>query len=158
MPATGAYLVVGGPVRSVLCWRPSAMARRPGLWPAVSGHIVAADAMTGTPASLKLADVICCDKVQALSGILERYPGCAVATAPAAGGGILAVTRACPPFTISYRDTAPGSGVLGCGIFVHAWLAAGWPLPAFQPARLNAVTPEAATPVPRVPVPFVLYC
>jgi len=156
---TDACLVAGGPVCAVVCWRPSAAAGRPGMRPAVSGDIVAADAMTGSPASLKVADVICYGNVQALTRILERYPGCAVATAPASGDGILAVTRACRPLTVSYhaRDSA-GPGALVCAIFVHAWLVAGWPLPALQPARLEAVTSRAATLVPSVPVPFVLYC
>jgi hypothetical protein len=115
--------------------------------------------MTGDPAARKVADIMCCDNVQALTGILERYPGCAVATAPAADGEILAVTRVGRPLTVSYRARdAPGSGALVCAIFVHAWLAAGWPLPALRPAQLTAVTPWAATLIPPAPVPFVLYC
>jgi hypothetical protein len=115
--------------------------------------------MTGDPAARKLADVICCDNAQALTGILERYPGCAVATAPAADDEILAVTRVWRAFSVSYRARdAPGSGALVCAIFVHAWLAAGWPLPALRPAQLTAVTPWAATLIAPAPVPFVLYC
>jgi hypothetical protein len=148
-----ACLVAGEPVRAVICWRPSTAACRPGMRPVVSGEVVAADAMTSGPVALKVADVICCDNVQALTGILERYPGCAVATAPAPDGGIITVTRAYRPLTVSDR----GSGALACAIFVHAWLAAGRSLPALQPARLERVTPGAATLVPSVPVPFVMY-
>ncbi|HXL87624.1 MAG TPA: hypothetical protein VN969_01350 [Streptosporangiaceae bacterium] len=159
MPVTDAYLVAGEPVCSVVRWRSSAAASRPGRAAAVSGDVVAADATTGGPASLKVADVICCDSVGALTGILERYPGCAVATAPATDGEILAVTRAWCPLSVSYRARdAPGSGALVCAIFVHAWLAAGWPLSALRPARLTAVTRWAATLTPPAPVPFLLYC
>jgi hypothetical protein len=158
MPASSACLVAGDPVRSVVYWRPSAAANRPRRRPVVSGDVVAANAVTASPASLMLADVICCGNVAALSGILDRYPGCAVATAPAPGDGVRIVTRTCRPLTVSCRGTAPGSGALACAIFVHAWLAAGQPLPALRPARLEAVAPYAATLIPPVPVPFVLYC
>jgi hypothetical protein len=32
---------------------------------------------------------------------------------------------------------APSAAVLACAVFVHGWLAAGWSLPLFHPARLH---------------------
>jgi hypothetical protein len=160
MTVTTACLVAGDPVYAVVRWRPSVAANRSDGKRAVSGDVVAADATTDSPATLDVADVICCDNVQELSwltGILECHPGCAVATAPTASGGIRAMTRDRCSLTVSCRGRRPGSGALIAAIFVHAWLAAGWPLAALRPARLEVVALRAATPTWPVPLPFVLY-
>lgn len=162
-----AWLEAGEPPAETARWRsPAAGFQKSTARLAVSGDLVAADAAVAS-ASLEVADVICSGRsepVSWLTGTLERYPGCAVIAVPAAGSGYLLATRKCRPLTVAcqlddkpglgVRD-APGSGALVCAMFVHAWLAAGWPLTALNPASLESVRSfEVAT---ATPVPFALY-
>ena len=138
----------------------------------MSGDLIAVDA--AIVANLELADAICGsepDRVRALNwltGILASYPGCAVAAVQTGEGSCLVATRTDRPFTLSFfiqnelrlRGTADpsGSGALVCALFVHAWLAAGWPLAALDPRRLTAATHHREIPLNRAaPIPFALY-
>jgi hypothetical protein len=157
-PRAAAWLVAGQHADEIARWWPSADAR-PGegcgsrARLAVSGDLVAADAMTVSPGSLEVADVICCGSelgcaqpLNWLAGTLGRYPGCAVAAVWTGDGRCLVTTRTGRPFTISFfvpnepglraPPYVPASGALACALFVHGWLAASWPLTALDPARL----------------------
>jgi hypothetical protein len=138
----------------------------------VSGDLIAVDAAGGR--GLELADVICdsdpdCVRpLNWLTGALASYPGCAVAALHTGEGSCLVATRTDRPFTLSYfaqnelrlRGAADpsGSGALVCALFVHAWLAAGWPLAALDPRRLTATIHHREIPVNlAAPIPFALY-
>jgi hypothetical protein len=156
IPGSAACLVAGESAATV-CWKssPTGQASRR---VAISGDLIAADAETATDPALEVADVICSARFQP-SAILERYPGCAVAVGQLPGGAYEAATHGCRPVTLSCptRDGPGCCGALACGIFVHAWLAAGWPLGAIDPPCLLATTPWQATPMLGLPVRFVLY-
>jgi hypothetical protein len=163
-PASAARLGTGEPAAAIVRWR-SAAARCPAERKrAIAGHLVAADA-TADLALLELADVICSPGARPLSwltGMLDRLPGCAVTAAPAPGGGCLAAARGHCPLRISCcEQNKQGlrigiSATFACAVFVHAWLAAGWPLDGLDPPCLEAIWPWSATSIPAVPVPFVL--
>jgi hypothetical protein len=170
------WLVAGEQADEIARWQPSAAAQ-PGTGCgsparlAVSGDLVAADAVTSDPGSLEVADVICCRSEPGwarpltwLAGTLYSCPGCAVAAIWTGPGCCLVATRAWRPMTVSYfvpnehgcraAPDEPASAALACAMFVHAWLAANWPLTALNPARLVAATqwrPRAT------PIPFALY-
>jgi hypothetical protein len=183
-PCATAWLIAGEHADEIARWQPSAAAR-PGPGPgsrarlAVSGDLVAADAMTAGPGSLEVADVICgrsepgcAPPLTWLAGTMGSYPGCAVAAVWTGEGRCLVATRAGRPFTVSYfvpngpglraARNVPVSGALACAMFVHGWLAARWPLTALDPARLVAVTEwrlpaRTMTAGRSTPIPFVLY-
>jgi hypothetical protein len=169
MPGITACLAVGEPAAAIVGWRSSAETLPGCRRRAVVGDLVAADAMTARRAVLEVADVICSRHVRPLSwltGTLDRYPGCAVTACPSPGGGCLAAARGRGPLRVSFftqnargphvDTTDNGSDALVCGMFVHAWLAAGWSLDAIDPPCLEAVLPWTAKTIPAVPVPFVL--
>jgi hypothetical protein len=165
MPASTACLVAGDLASAIVCWRSPAARGLAELKRAVAGDLVAADVTIADSALLELADVICSPDARPLSwltGTLDRFPGCAVAAAPARGGGYLAVTRGRCPLRLSYDEQnkqglrVDSSASFLCAVFVHAWLAAGWPLEDMDPPCLEAVLPWTATPIPAVRVPFVL--
>jgi hypothetical protein len=166
-------LEVGKPAAAVVRWRSPARTWPAELKRAVAGDLVAADAVTAGLARLEVADIICSRHVQPprwLTGTLDRFPGCAVTAAPAPGDGYLVGCRVPgrgrPPLRLSYYqqnkqglrvDTSDtGCAAFVCAMFVHAWLAAGWPLDAMDPPCLEAVLPWTAKTIPAVPVPFVL--
>ena len=178
------WLVAGEHAAEIARWRPSAAARSGTEWGpparlAVSGDLVAADAMTASPESLEVADVIyfrsepgCAQPLTWLAGTLDSCPGCAVAAIWTGAGTCLVATRAWRPMTVSYfvpnehglraAPTEPASAALACAMFVHGWLAANWPLTALNPARLVAVTewrpPTRTTRAGRAAaIPFALY-
>lgn len=154
---SAACLVAGEPAATV-CWKSPAATGQASRRVAISGDLIVADAEAATCSALELADVICSARLQP-PAILDRYPGCAVAVGPMSGGGYLAAARGCRPVTLSYltRDKPGHCGALACGMFVHAWLAAGWPLGAIDPPCLLATTPWLATPMLGLPLRFVLY-
>lgn len=162
-----AWLMTGEPAAETVRWRSPGAGRQTCIVRvAVSGDLVAADAVT-TSGLLEVADVICSDRSEPMSWLtasLDRFPGCAVAATPAAGGYLLA-TRACRPLILPCllpnepwrlaRAGDSGSGAVACAMFVYAWLAAGWPLGALNPARLEMVTPCRV--VDATPMSFCLY-
>jgi hypothetical protein len=165
------WLTAGG--RAIVRWRSPTAA--PGARLAVAGEVAAADALSAGPEWLAVADVICSGRTQPvswLSGILDGYPGCAVVAAPAPGGGYAVAARAHRPFTIGLltpnelglrvQPDPRRSDALACAVFVHGWLAAGWPLVALKPARLEAgagwpYAARALTVGPAAPISFAMY-
>jgi hypothetical protein len=79
-----------------------------------TGHIVAADTCTASERLLRIADVISAGHHP--GGWLDRYPGCAVAISRE-----FAATRA---GSVDIRNRDP----MTAGLFLHAWLAAGYPI------------------------------
>jgi hypothetical protein len=152
-----ACLVAGNPAAAIARWRSPGRARPAGSRLAVAGDLMAANADTAAEGVLEVADVIWSGRCQPPLW-LDRYPGCAVAAAPAPGGGYLVAARGQQDKRgLRVRVAGdPGSGALLCATFMHAWLAAGWPPDAMDPACLEAVMPWAATTAPSVSVPFVL--
>jgi len=159
------WLVAGEPAAETARWQsPSAECQNRTARLAVSGDLVAVDAAT-VPVLQEVADVIFSDHgepVSWLSDRLDRYPGCAMTAMPIAGGGYLVATRECLPLIFHCLldheprlRAVPGSGVVVCAMFVYAWLAAGWPLAALNPASLELVRPYSVATV--TPVPFALY-
>lgn len=67
---------------------------------------------------------------------LSRYPGCAVVAAQVQRGECSVATRhgVIAHVAISGQDAA---GAFACGVFVHGWLAAQWPVRLLQPPRLE---------------------
>jgi hypothetical protein len=122
---------------------------------AVAGDLVAVNA--GCRGSRQLADVIWRDGDSGqpaawLAGVLDRYPGCAVAAIRVTDGGCLVATRAGYPL---FFHNERRLNTLVCATFVHGWLAAGWPLAAFDPPRLETVAePFACT---TATIPFAMY-
>jgi hypothetical protein len=150
-----ACLVAGEPGIVIARWRSTGRAWPAASRPAIRGDLLVADAGTASRAALEVADVICA-RCQPPAW-LDRYPGCAVAAAPAPGAGYLIAARGHRPFILRVRSACdPGYGALVGATFVHAWLAAGWPLAAMDPACLEAVRPWGARTGPVVPVSFVL--
>ncbi len=154
-----ARLMAGDPVREIARWRSSAGVVAAEL--SVSGDVVALDA--DGSGRLDVADVIYCRERPAswLSGILNRYPGCAVAAVGADRGCLVA----CRTITFSFLNPITtnelGFYPLICAMFVYGWRTAGWPLAALDPHGL-VVTIEhldsvrAATATPAMPIPFLL--
>lgn len=110
----------------------------PGIaWLAVTGDLVAAEATTARPGSLEVADVIWRHSgsrpLAWLAETLNHYPGCAVAAS-----GQLTASRA--GHILVFDQNEPGFNPLVCAVFVHSWLAAGWPLWALDPSRLVVVS------------------
>ena len=144
-----AWLVAGEHGDEIARWQSSAAARgsRSTAKLAVSGDLVAMDAVAAGPGSLEIADVICCysgpgraQPLAWLATVLRSYPGCAVAAIGMADGGCVVASRAGRPLIFPpFIQNEQGSGVLVCAMFVHGWLAAGWPLEALDPPRLKAV-------------------
>jgi hypothetical protein len=154
-----AWLVAGEPAAEIVRWQSSAGERRNGaVRQAVSGDLRVADAGLAA-VSLEVADVVYSGRGEPMSwlaGVLDRYPGCAVAAFPAADGGCLFATRGCRlPHFLCLLDDAPASAAL-CAMFVHAWLAAGWPLTALNPAALAPVVAQSAV-ATAAQVSFALY-
>ena len=125
---------------------------------AVSGDVMAADAVTAAAATLEVADVIWSGRAQPLSWlrqILDRYPGCAVAAARGHGCYLIAGRFQQNKRWLRVPVSPSASGAVVCAIFVHAWLAAGWPAAALDPARLELLGGlDTAT---AAPIPFALY-
>jgi hypothetical protein len=150
------WLTAGG--REIVRWRSStavAGARLAGARLAVAGELAAADALSAAPEWLEVADIICAGRTRPLSwltGILDSYPGCAVAAAPARGGRYTVATRGDRPFILHLLTPNDpglrvppdprGSGALACAVFVHGWLAAGWPLGALRSDGAELVQAE----------------
>jgi hypothetical protein len=131
---------------------------------AVTGDLVAADAMIAHGVRPEIADVICSACPQPpgwLARTLDHYPGCAVAAVQAGNGRCFIAARVGSLFTFSYSvqndpelpACASGlrSGALVCAVFVHAWLAAGWPPDAMARTRCLVMLRAA------VPISFALY-
>jgi hypothetical protein len=165
IPGSGACLVAGEPAATV-CWRSSAATERAGRRTAVAGHLMAADAEVAADSAVEVADVIVSARSRPpawTASVLNRYPGCAVAVGRIPSGGYLAAARGGRPLTLSFlMQNKPGfsdaaNGALACAVFVHAWLAAGWPLDALDPPCLLATEPWPTKPMLGVPLPFVLY-
>jgi len=78
-----------------------------------TSHIVAADTCTASERLLRIADVVTAGHP---GGWLDRYPGCAVA-----------VSREFAATRIGSVDIR-GRDPMTAGLFVHAWLAAGYPI------------------------------
>lgn len=130
--------VAGGP--ELMTWPPDARRRCAGE-PAVSGDVMVADGTVSDENSRAIADVIYHDRLCTcplawLDTTLRDYPGCAVAAARA-GSGYLAAGRAARlcPFPFAVRN-GPGQDLLAGALFLHGWLAAGWPLDALNPPVL----------------------
>jgi hypothetical protein len=159
-----AWLVAGEHGDEIARWQSSAAARgsRSTAKLAVSGDLVAVDAVAAGPGSLEIADVICCHggpvcgQSRAWSSrILGSYPGCAVAAIPMEDGRCLVASRAGRPLIFPpFIQNEQGSGTLVCAMFVHGWLAAGWPLAALYPPRLETV---AGFSPPAKPISFAMY-
>jgi hypothetical protein len=124
----------------LVVWQPGEGSRH-ALELVVSGDVLAAGAQVGDTASLAVADVIYRDQACArpatwLGATLRDQPGCAVAVSRV-GSGYLTACRVGAPRYLSFR--APGGAgwySLACALFVHGWLAAGWPLEALNPPLL----------------------
>ena len=149
------WLVAGRRGGPEVAWRRSSAAPWPSMtWPrpdaklSVGGDLVAAEAGAADTGSLKVADVIyrhddqgCERPLTWLVETLDRYPGCAVAATPGAGGRYLAASSVTGPLTFSFVPNGAGFRALVCAVFVYAWLAAGWPPAALErfPMRASAV-------------------
>jgi hypothetical protein len=177
LPACG-WLVTGDRVREIARWwsatavphNPDASGSR--MWLAVAGELLAADALTAPERSLELADVICSASSRPLTwpqAILDRYPGCVVAAAPARDGGYLVAARADRPGTVIYffqneprlrvAAARPGPATLVRAAFIHSWLAAGWLPAGLDQSHLATIASDdggTARPVTRIQVAF--YC
>ena len=161
LPTCG-WLVTGERVREIArWWSATAVAHNPDasgsrMWLAVTSELLAADVLTAPEKSLEVADVICSASSRPLTwpqAILDRYPGCAVAAAPARDGGYLVAARADDrPGTVVHLlqngpglrvvATTTGLGALVCATFVHSWLAAGWPLAALDQTHLTTIVSD----------------
>lgn len=155
-----AWLTAGEHASEIARWQSSAASRPHASATrklAIRGDIVAMDA--DSAGLLGIADVIYRrgGPAERLSKILDRYPGCAVAATGTASGHLV-VPRTAPPlsFPLPVRD-GPRLSTLICAMFVHSWLAAGWPLAALNPAglevtghshRLQAMLADPAAPIP----------
>jgi len=159
--------VAGKPATELVRWHSSdplrgAERRNRTVRQAISGDMAVAEAATALT-SLEVADVVYSSQGEPMSWLaatLDRYPGCAVAGFPAADGRYLLATRECRMplvfrLLVNETVTIPGSGAAMSGMFVHAWLAAGWPLAALRPAILEPVVPHAMATLAQVP--FGLY-
>jgi hypothetical protein len=162
------WLEVGG--RGAAQWRSVTAAPGTGQRLAVSGDLMAADAMADGEASLEVADVIygreSPDRARPstwLAGTLARYPGCSVAAIAQAGGGCLAVPRGGRPLAFPFfMPNGPGFDPLAHAIFVYGWLTAGWPLAALEPPRLETAVSRGHPAGERMtgtvePIPFRMY-
>jgi hypothetical protein len=167
-----AWLTVGDSGEGIVQWPPAA-ASRAGSAPgsrarlAVRGEVLVADATASGPESLEVADVIY--RRGGPSGgeplsWLTRYPGCAVAVSRSEGGGCLAAARAgrpllCSFFIKTFMHNERWLDLPVCGMFVHGWSAAGWPLDALDPSRLTATgnLSAAARALNGSPIPFGMY-
>jgi hypothetical protein len=116
----------------------------------VAGEFLVADTRAG-PRGLDVADVIVCPDEPARhrgsrpawsDGMLARYPGCAVAVTSLGARGCLAAIRSGEPIRFAAGPATAGAGMWAvvCGSVVHGWLAAGWPVAAFEPQRLQVST------------------
>lgn len=94
----------------------------------------------------------------ALDSWLRRYPGCTIAVSRAGPGECSVATRT--GFLRRMAVSGPSvDGTLACGVFVHGWLAAGWPLSLLQPARLEIAHDAGEEPPPEAPLFFRFgYC
>jgi hypothetical protein len=174
LPACG-WLVTGERAREIArWWSATAVPHNPErsgthMRLAVADEFLAADARTAPERSLELADVICSASARRLTwprAILDRYPGCAVAAAPARDGGYLVAARDRPGTVVYLLQNGPGLrvaaarsglGALVRATFVHSWLAAGWPSAALDQTYLaTSVSDGSGTlrPVTRVQVAF----
>jgi hypothetical protein len=153
-----AWLTAGD--RTIAQWRTAGEARQQDACVrlAVSGDLMTADAMTATAAVLEVADVIWSSRAQPpnwLRQILDRYPGCAVAAARGRGCYLVAGRFQQNKCRLRVPVSPSASAAVVCAIFVHAWLAAGWPLAALDPARLELLA--GLGPATAAPIPFALY-
>jgi hypothetical protein len=129
---------------------------------AVSGDLVAAEVAADGPGSLEVADVIYCggepgreQPLASLVAVLRNYPGCAVTAIRMADDGCLVLSRSDPPLIFSpFMKNEQGFSALVCAMFVHGWLAAGWPLNALDPPQLEAA---AGFSPPAMPISFGMY-
>jgi hypothetical protein len=125
---------------------------------AVSGDVMAADAVPAAAATLEVADVIWSARAQPLSWLrqtLDRYPGCAVAAARGHACYLIAGRFQQNKRWLRVPVSPSSSGAVVCALFVYAWLAAGWPVTALDPAGLELLGGlDAAT---AAPIPFALY-
>jgi hypothetical protein len=92
----------------------------------VAGHIAVADPATDDARVLALADVICSADPR---DWLTDYPGCAVAVTYQ-GDRLLATTRV-------GQVGLHGDPVIG-GVFLYAWLTAGYPIKLVEGRHINA--------------------
>jgi len=74
--------------------------------------------------------------------MFARYPGCAVAVTSLGARGYVAAVRAGGPVRFAACPKIAGAGMWAvvCGSVVHGWLAAGWPVAALEPERLQVIT------------------
>jgi hypothetical protein len=114
----------------------------------VSGTLLAADDRAPTR-WLEAADVIVVTGEAGSAGPTEwlrRYPGSAVAAALVQPGECSVATRdGLLRVEVSGQGT-DNANALACAVFVHGWLAVGWPLALFRPARLHISHDAAAGP------------
>jgi hypothetical protein len=172
-PPRRAWLVAGGGDGGVVGrWRSAAAARRgptvpgPGAKLAVGGDLTAAEATISDTAKLEVADVIYrrsgpegTPPPTWLAGVLDRYPGCAVAAMSGGPGWYLTAPRVSRSLVIGLlMPNDYGFNALVGAMFVYGWLAASWPLAPLERSRLEAI---AVAPLPRYRVteliPFGLY-
>lgn len=140
---------------AVLAWRPrtydagsprplgrqqvAGYAAVPGLGSAGPASSVTVATVGNSGRQLDIADVIAAGPAcgAGAGALLRRYPGCAVAAVSPAPGQCRLTVRSGRQATLIVHGACgwpPVRSAVLCGVFAHAWLTAGLPLPALDGA------------------------